>query len=114
MLVVSDTSPLNYLILIKCQEVLPAIFGKILIPSQVIEELQRLKAPIAVRNWANSLPDWVQVLPGDSARFPALNDGEAAALALALDFGAGLLVDDADARLVAAEAGVVAVGTVVF
>jgi predicted nucleic acid-binding protein len=41
MIVVSDTTPLNYLILVDAIEVLPAIFGSVYAPPQVIAELKR-------------------------------------------------------------------------
>lgn len=84
MLVVSDTTPLNYLVLVDAVEVLPVLYGSIVAPTQVIEELQRKKAPDQVRKWANNLPAWVHVLTGDATRFPLLDLGEAAALALAI------------------------------
>lgn len=40
MIVVSDTSPLNYLVLIEEVEVLPAVFGRVVVPPVVVEELQ--------------------------------------------------------------------------
>ena len=40
MIVVSDTSPLNYLVLIEEVEVLPAVFGRVVVPPAVVEELQ--------------------------------------------------------------------------
>ena len=112
MLVVSDTSPLNYLILIDAQHVLPALYDAVLVPTQVIEELRREKAPERVRGWANHLPAWVVVQAGDASRFPALNYGEAAALAMALDAHARLLVDEADARSTADALGVLTIGTI--
>jgi len=39
MIVISDTSPLNYLILIDYQDVLPTLFGQIIIPQAVLNEL---------------------------------------------------------------------------
>ena len=36
MIVVSDTSPLNYLILIELQDILPKLFERVLIPRQSI------------------------------------------------------------------------------
>jgi predicted nucleic acid-binding protein len=39
MIVVSDTTPLNYLILIDSVAVLPALFGRVCAPAAVIEEL---------------------------------------------------------------------------
>ncbi len=40
MIIVSDTSPLNYLILINYEDVLPTLFGQIIIPLAVLNELQ--------------------------------------------------------------------------
>ncbi len=40
MIVVSDTSPVNYLLAIGQIEVLPKMFGTIIIPSAVMAELQ--------------------------------------------------------------------------
>ncbi len=40
MIVVSDTSPLNYLILIGEEELLPKLFGRVVIPNAVFGELQ--------------------------------------------------------------------------
>ena len=38
--VVSDTTPLNYLILLGHIEILPQLFGKLLVPPAVIREMQ--------------------------------------------------------------------------
>ena len=51
MIVVSDTSPLDYLILIDRQNVLPALFGQIIILQAVLNELQHPKTPIKIKNW---------------------------------------------------------------
>lgn len=37
--IVADTSPLNYLILIDSVDILPRLYGSILVPPQVIAEL---------------------------------------------------------------------------
>jgi predicted nucleic acid-binding protein len=47
--VVSDTSPINYLIRIGEIDLLPQLFGEILIPPAVLQELQHAGAPLAVR-----------------------------------------------------------------
>jgi len=39
MIVVADTSPLNYLVLIDEIDLLPAIFGQVLLPQAVFQEL---------------------------------------------------------------------------
>ena len=38
--VVADTSPLNYLIQIDCQDVLQALYGSVLVPAAVLTELE--------------------------------------------------------------------------
>ena len=59
--VVSDTSPLHYLVECEAIEILPALFQEILIPPTVHRELQHQKTPSRVRAWAQSLPGWVKV-----------------------------------------------------
>lgn len=49
MIVVADTSPLNYLIQIESDELLPRLYGRIVIPAGVLEELKHPSAPPAVR-----------------------------------------------------------------
>lgn len=51
MTVVSNTSPLNYLVLIDLQYVLPALFERVLIPEAVLRELRSSGAPQQVKNW---------------------------------------------------------------
>lgn len=46
MIVIADTTPLNYLILIDEIEVLPKLYGRVVIPEAVREELLRSGAPI--------------------------------------------------------------------
>ncbi len=48
MLVIADTSPLNYLVIIGCIDVLPKLHHKVLIPSAVRRELLSASAPLAV------------------------------------------------------------------
>lgn len=58
-MVVSDTSPLNYLILVGCVNVLPQIFGQVYAPPLVLIELGHPRSPVAVRTWAASPPEWL-------------------------------------------------------
>jgi predicted nucleic acid-binding protein len=51
MIVIADTGPVNYLILIDEIDLLPALYGQLLIPPSVHEELGRKRAPEAVRLW---------------------------------------------------------------
>jgi hypothetical protein len=45
MIVVADTSPINYLLLIKEIDILPKMYGKVVIPRAVQEEFLRQVAP---------------------------------------------------------------------
>jgi predicted nucleic acid-binding protein len=54
MIVVSDTTPLNYLVLIDSAHVLPALFGRVYAPSAVIRELAHSRSPELVRRWTDS------------------------------------------------------------
>jgi predicted nucleic acid-binding protein len=57
--VVSDTSPLHYLILCGAETILPRLFRQVVIPSAVFRELQQPNTPLLVRQWASSLPTWI-------------------------------------------------------
>ncbi len=50
MLIVSDASPLHYLVLIQQVDVLPQLFGQVITTAGVIEELTRVQAPAVVRS----------------------------------------------------------------
>jgi len=65
MIVVADTSPLNYLVLIEEVGLLPAIFGNVLVPTSVFHELQHPRTSLKVREWVANLPVWVEVRPLD-------------------------------------------------
>ena len=60
-LVVADTGPLCYLILIEAVGLLPRMYDRVVIPSAVMAELAHPKAPAAVKTWAGSLPTWAEV-----------------------------------------------------
>jgi len=57
MIVVSDASPLNYLILIDAVRVLPQLFQRVYLPHRVAEELAHPTAPPTVRAWIASPED---------------------------------------------------------
>jgi predicted nucleic acid-binding protein len=94
MIVVADTTPLNYLALIGQIELLAALYRSVLIPREVHRELQRPKAPAPVRAWAANLPPWCEVRTVSSAPDPALSEldpGEREAIQLALEVGVAVL-----------------------
>lgn len=102
MIVVADSSPLRYLILIEQANLLPVLYGSILLPTAVVEELSRDETPRPVRKWIENLPGWVGVRKPQQSLpelAPALGRGEREAIALAQEIRAdALLVDDEAAR----------------
>ncbi len=49
MIVVADTSPIHYLVLVGEVEALTQLFKEVLIPREVYEELTHIGAPLASR-----------------------------------------------------------------
>ncbi|HQR34551.1 MAG TPA: DUF3368 domain-containing protein [Blastocatellia bacterium] len=98
MIVISDTTPLRYLIEIEQVHILETLFGKIIIPEKVAEELQHPKTPHQVKSWMQALPDWLEVRKADLTFFTPqkkIDDGEREAFALALELNAdAVLLDD--------------------
>jgi predicted nucleic acid-binding protein len=107
MIVIADTSPLNYLVLIGEQEVLPALFNQIIIPETVFRELQATVTPQAVREWVTSRPRWLEIrktTKEPDSGLSHLDVGEREAIQLAEELGADLLlVDEKAARREAAK-----------
>ena len=60
MIVIADTSPVNYLILIGEIDVLPVLYHRVLVPFSVCEELKSPRAPEAVQTWAVRLRTWLE------------------------------------------------------
>jgi predicted nucleic acid-binding protein len=99
--VVSDTTPLHYLILIGRDSVLQTLYGEIIVPPAVLEELAHPAAPQDISAWAKSPPAWLTVRAPQSIpqHFDNLDLGERQALALAKEIHAELvLLDDKVAR----------------
>jgi predicted nucleic acid-binding protein len=117
MLVVADTSPLNYLICIDLAWILPSLYGSVVIPPEVRAELLAADAPPIVQGWAADLPSWVEVSRADSVqrddpRWISLDIGERAAIALAtLLQPAVLLIDERAGSAIARGLGLPVTGT---
>jgi predicted nucleic acid-binding protein len=115
MLVIADTSPLHYLVLIEHTAVLPTLFEHVLIPPAVAEELQRSRTPVSVRAWIESPPPWLEIRPPHQPLVPTtlrLGAGEREALSLAQELHADLvLLDDLEARAEAERHGLAVMGT---
>ena len=98
MIVVADTAPLNYLILIEQTGILPELYGRVIIPEAVVQELRHPSAPPSVRSWMGEPPVWLEIqrvqCPKADATLEALDEGEREAIQLALELHAHLLLID--------------------
>lgn len=114
-MVVSDTSPLNYLVLVDHINLLPQLYGQVLIPESVLMELSATETPQLVRNWAANLPDWIEVSPVtpiDDTGLTRLHAGERDAISLALTVKAdAVLLDERLGRQEAEKRGLKLIGT---
>ncbi len=112
-LVVSDTSPLNLLIQVGQVEVLPSLFGRVVIPPAVASELPHSKAPEKSRMFITDAPKWLQIQsPAGVLSIPELDPGEAAAISLALELESALLIDERVGRRKAQSLGLRVVGAI--
>jgi predicted nucleic acid-binding protein len=103
MIVVADSGPLHYLILLDHADLRHRFYGEVVVPEAVAAELSSPSAPLAVRDWISRAPSWVSVVPVDSETVQAVTDeldlGERAAIALAGTMHADLLlIDEAAGR----------------
>lgn len=114
MIIVSNTSPINYLVLIGEIDLLPQLFTQIIIPQMVYSELSDLKAPTPVQSWIKTPPNWliIQSFNADSDQIMELLDpGESAAILLSEQLKADLiLLDDMKARRIAKDRGLTVTG----
>jgi predicted nucleic acid-binding protein len=96
-IVVADTSPIRYLLLIEHIDLLPQLYGRIAIPQRVYAELIAPNAPQIVQVWAIDLPNWTEVktisIQADLA-LQRLDPGEQEAILLAQELQAELLLLD--------------------
>jgi predicted nucleic acid-binding protein len=101
MIIVSDTTPLRYLIEIEQAHILEKLYGKITIPQKVFSELQGENTPPKVKEWIQAHPEWIEVKQADTSIFTPqrhIQDGEHEAIALAIELKAdAFLSDDGDA-----------------
>lgn len=117
MLVVADTSPLNYLVWIGHVALLPQLYDRVLVPSDVHRELLDGGAPAATREWASQLPSWAEIVEPqqhllEDADWKDLGAGERAALAVAAARQpVFLLIDEWAARTLAQGRGFLVTGT---
>ncbi len=107
MIVVADTSPLNYLVLIGEADLLHRLYDRVLIPQAVLSELQHSETPLAVVEWVKRHPAWLEVRhvavrPEESSE--KLDQGELEAIVLAEEYRPDvLLLMDEDTGRTAAQ-----------
>lgn len=112
MIAVSDSSPLIALSSLDCLVLMHRLFETVIIPVSVRDEVMGWGAKIA-----RGLPSFIRVEPITDelpVRFLKLHlhAGESEAIALALDQGIqGIILDDKQAREIAAELGLRVIGT---
>ena len=116
MIVVADTSPLNYLILIGEIHLLHSLYGQVVIPPAVVVELMHQQTPASVRAWIDQPPEWLEIIcpaPLKDAALEGLDEGEREALALAEQLAADqLIVDEVIGRREAERRGLPVIGTI--
>jgi hypothetical protein len=106
MIVVSDTSPITTLLQIGKADLLHKLYGEVLIPKAVRDELSGTHP---------SLPSFFKCVPARDLKavdslLTELDAGEAEAIVLAKEKGALLLIDEIDGRGVAAREGIFFIG----
>ena len=115
MIVVADTSPLNYLIQIELDRLLRTLYQQVLVPPAVMQELNHPAAPAAVQAWLRHLPFWITiVLPNaeHDRTLRSLDPGEREAIQLAQQQHADiLLIDERKGRQEAQRRGLLTTGT---
>lgn len=113
MIVLSDTTPINYLVLTGHIDILPVLFAQIVIPMAVQSELLHPGTPEVVRQWISEPPAWLLVMVPEHIEQIPLALGEVEAISLAIEMKADLLLmDDRRARREAEARGLSVAGTV--
>lgn len=117
MIVVADTSPINYLILIGEIDLLPKLYDRIVVSKSVLTELTAGSAPEKVIAWLREKPAWLESKALSSPVDPTLTDlldlGESEAIQLAGELKADLLlIDEKSGRSIAIARGLKVVGTI--
>lgn len=112
-MIIADTSPLNYLILIDAVDILRVIFQEVAIPHAVQRELLAPGATEKVKEWIGNAPPWLKIRAvKDIEESIKLGRGETEAISLAMELSpAAILLDDKAARLAARGRTLKVIGT---
>ncbi len=73
MIVVTDASPLHYLVLIGEQHLLEQLYGNVVCPQTVLDECSHPHAPEKLRLWAVEPPAWLHVVRYSSLKLSGLD-----------------------------------------
>jgi predicted nucleic acid-binding protein len=113
--VISNTTPINYLVLIDHIAVLPHLYARVIIPQAVLGELQDAGTPAKVREWMAAHPAWLEVHMAAvslDASLARLDAGEREAIRLATALAAdALIIDEPAGREAAQRQGIRVIGT---
>jgi predicted nucleic acid-binding protein len=103
MIAVADTSFLCYIVQCRYVDILSDLFDQVIIPPHVANELAHADAPQPVRLFIAQPPPWLSIQePNQIIRLPFLDSGEEAAINLASEMNADLLlIDEKEGRKVA-------------
>jgi predicted nucleic acid-binding protein len=118
MIVIADTSPLNYLIRIGHIDLLPQLYDQIVIPPSVLAELRRPGAPKTVRDWIEQPAAWLDIqaplqTPDIALLQARLGPGEQEAILLAQEVKADeIIIDELRGRREAARRQIRVTGTI--
>lgn len=116
MIVVSDTSALSALFLIEQIDVLPALYGQVIVPPSVMRELLELETKFGKDLSGMKSAPWLTIISvTDTILFQkyrrVLDEGESEALALMHELSADLLlIDEMRGRKIAQSEGIAHTG----
>src|SRR6266545_3488964 len=114
-IIISNTTPINYLVLIDQINVLRHLYAHVMIPQAVFGELQDEGTPGKVKAWVASHPEWLEVRTVSAPLDPmlaSLDVGEREAISLAKEIRAdALIIDEPDGREAAKRQGLRVIGT---
>lgn len=115
MILIADTSPLNYLVQIDQVDIVERLYSHVIIPDGVYRELTAPQTPPKVRALLLAQPEWLEVrlLAGPlDPTLQYLGPGEQEAIQLAEQLRAdAILIDDKQGRAEAAKRNLAVIGT---
>ena len=114
-MIVSNTSPLRYLIAVGQADLIQKVFEEVLIPPAVLTELTHPSGRDDVRRWIERRPTWLRVLelqsPPPRELVATLDSGECETIQLALEIHLEfILMDERLGRRAATALGLTVIG----